>query len=84
MAGRSDPVPLICPTKALIKIRGAGAPETLDSQPVVNYRGQRLRRENDARQRTDNVSAKIDCWDEREECGVASTVARRGHERAAV
>lgn len=62
MAGRLDPVPLICPTKALIEIT---APETLDGRPVVNYRAQRLRRENGARWRTDNVSAKIDCWDER-------------------
>lgn len=75
MVGRLDPVPLICPTEALIEITGGRTPETLDSWAVVNYRGQRLRRESGTRQRTDNVSAKIDYRDEREECGVATTIA---------
>lgn len=71
---RLDPVPLICPTKALIEITGQGAPEILDSWAIVNYRGQRLRREIGARERTDNVSAKIDCCDEREDSGVLTII----------
>lgn len=58
MGRRLDPIPLICPTKVLIEITGEGAPEILDSLALVNYRGRRLRQENGAREKTDNVSGK--------------------------
>lgn len=79
MAPRLGPIPLICPTKVLIEITGEGTPEILDSPALLNYRAQRLQQENGARERTDNVSAKIDCWDEREESG-APTVIAQGEE----